>query len=112
MKSSSLDLVFGRCNQWKVDKQGNYYECNNEIHNNLESYSTLNLGKARFWRYVTSRLHQKDDFTFPNLAAVQYLPNAHCYRIFFNPLLFWSSVLMSKWVQPLTESLHDLNPLD
>lgn len=110
-KQSSMDLVFGRCDQWFKNDSG-YVEKKNEIYKYLESYETLNLGKARFWRYVTSRLHQKDDFTFPSLAAVTFLPGAHCYRIFFNPLRFWVFYLMSKWLHPLLEANYNIDPDD
>jgi len=50
---------------------------------------------SRFWKNLTSRFWQYDDFSFEGAAAASFLGNAHRFKIWFNPLETYKLFMLS-----------------
>jgi len=99
MKRSTIKLLF--CHDHAYQKSAssdNFIEVEDifntkDIHNN--SYAKNRFQDSRFWRSISTRYWQYDDFTFNGPAAASFLGNAHRYKIWFNPLEVYKLLITS-----------------
>lgn len=91
MRASSLKLLFGHANAYQHRKGNQFVEVPDIFHMVRSSgwknkYQGTQFQQARFWRALTTRFWQFDDFRFPGAAAASYMGNAHTFKIWFNPM--------------------------
>ena len=89
-KRSTCQLLFAHCAA--VQKQGKVFEEVSDLfetvpENNFRSkFQTNKFQESRFWRALSTRYWQFDDFGFEGVAAASFLGGAHRYKIWFSPL--------------------------
>jgi hypothetical protein len=92
-KHSTLKLIFGTVPAY-TNVNGKFVEIPdifaNQRGNDNKFYAvshdqTERFTSSRFWKNLTTRFWQFDDFQFGGAAAASFLGNAHRFKIWFNP---------------------------
>lgn len=92
-KHSTLKLIFGMVPAY-TSSGGKFVELsdifagsrnNNDKFYAVSGDATERFTSSRFWKNLTTRFWQFDDFQFGGAAAASFLGNAHRFKIWFNP---------------------------
>ena len=89
-KRSTSRLLFAHDAAFQK-QDGTYVEVEDLFHttstNRFNSkYNITKFQDSRFWRALSTRYWQYDDFSFGGVAAASFLGTAHRYKIWFNPI--------------------------
>jgi len=87
-KHSTLKLIMGQCGAFQKMRDGTVTEVPNiyEVGSGRGKFEGNRFTVARFWKNISTRYWQYDDFKFGGAAAASFLGNAHRFKIWFNPL--------------------------
>jgi len=87
-KHSTLKLIMGNCAAYQRKRDGTLEEVPSvyEVSNGRGKFEGNRFTTARFWKNISTRYWQFDDFKFHGAAAASFLGNAHRFKIWFNPL--------------------------
>lgn len=91
---SSLKLVFGKCNYWIFDENEGWVSLDSGIAANFNG-ETKKLSGSLFWKNLSSRIFQVDNFKYDSIASIQYEKIINKFKINFNPLKFYEFIIYS-----------------
>lgn len=98
-RHSTMKLMFGYCSAWqrlannKLTEVDSIFDCVTSIRGG--KYMGDRYAQSRFWKIMSQRIWQYDDFTFDGVAAASYLMNAHRFKVWLNPKEFYELLMMS-----------------
>lgn len=92
-KSTSLILFGYDPLSIKLDGKWVDFDSIFEVKTKGHIYRSIDCQKSVFWRSLIRRQWQYDDFTFGHMAAAEFIPDAHRYKIHFNPYLMYKNAM-------------------
>ena len=112
-KHSTLKFIMGNCGAYQRKRDGSIVEVPSIYETTISSkkFTGNRFTTARFWKNISTRYWQFDDFKFQGAAAASFLGNAHRFKIWFNPLQVYELVMRAALDLYSTEDNSDpVNP--
>lgn len=90
---SSLKLIFGKCPYWFLNDAHDWETSELPDISYFQDKESEKVAKSLFWRNISSKIYQADNFGYDGIASIEYEKQLGKYKINFNPLLFYEFVV-------------------
>ncbi len=90
---SSLKLIFGKCEYWFQNDTLGWETSDLPDISYFQDKESEKVAKSLFWRNLSSKIYQVDNFSYDGIASIEYEKQLGKYKINFNPLLFYEFVI-------------------